>query len=158
MNNICFRLLDGVLPKKEISIQYLKNWGNPLCQWSIEQLVELEFLQLSRDTLKWEINFVPVSLMVGNNFKNTYFNDILLTYFWLNEFSGPTVWSGDSGGGFMVSVRERDIDKWYLFGIVSVGPIDKSSGSTCKSNTYTVYTDLTKHSEYFEKIIYDYDI
>lgn len=71
-------------------------------------------------------------------------------------FSGPTVCTGDSGGGFMVSIKERDVDKWYLFGIVSIGPVEDSIGTTCKSNTYTVYTDITKHSDYIENIIYDY--
>ena len=64
--------------------------------------------------------------------------------------------SSDNGGGYFIKEQERGIDRWYLFGIVSVGPLEDTTGTTCKNNTYTIYTDLSKHSDFIEDILYGY--
>lgn len=64
--------------------------------------------------------------------------------------------SGDNGSGFTIEVGEKGVYKWYLFGIVSVGLIDDVTGTTCKTNTYTFYTDVSKHSKFILPILSDY--
>lgn len=66
--------------------------------------------------------------------------------------SGPTPCNGDSGGGILFSKIDDSIERWYLKGIVSVASWDKTH-STCISNSYTVFTNVSSNADFLRKII-----
>ncbi|XP_063632328.1 modular serine protease-like [Cydia splendana] len=62
--------------------------------------------------------------------------------------SGTALCKGDSGGGLVFPEVERNVQRWYLRGVVSTAP---SNGHKCNANSYTSFTQLLKHDDFVRK-------
>ncbi|XP_011705822.1 PREDICTED: limulus clotting factor C-like, partial [Wasmannia auropunctata] len=65
--------------------------------------------------------------------------------------NGSSVCDGDSGGGLVVETNNT----WYLRGIVSVslGTIQVGGIAHCDSNLYTLYTEVSRHIPWIQRVI-----
>ena len=68
---------------------------------------------------------------------------------------GATVCSGDSGGGIVFKYNDKGVWRWYLRGVVSVAPMDETH-TTCRRNSYTVFTAVMAHADFIKPIIEAY--
>ncbi|XP_077284501.1 ovochymase-like isoform X2 [Arctopsyche grandis] len=68
---------------------------------------------------------------------------------------GTTVCNGDSGGGIVFKSIEIGVTRWYIRGVVSFGDLDESR-TTCRLNSYTLFTSIFSHNMFLTKIIEQY--
>ncbi|XP_077302724.1 zinc metalloproteinase-disintegrin-like MTP8 [Arctopsyche grandis] len=68
---------------------------------------------------------------------------------------GTTVCSGDSGGGIVFKTIEKGVTRWYIRGVVSAGALDDSR-TTCRPNSYTLFTNVFFHNFFLTNLIKKY--
>ncbi|XP_077283400.1 modular serine protease-like [Arctopsyche grandis] len=69
---------------------------------------------------------------------------------------GTTVCSGDSGGGIVFNTTEKGVTRWYIRGVVSAGALDDTR-TTCRPNSYTIFTIIYKHRNFLSTLINKYE-
>lgn len=69
-----------------------------------------------------------------------------------NRSPGVSVCQGDSGGGLVIATHQNGRTKYFLRGIVSVGPANNNG--SCDHNLYTTFTNVA----YFTDFISHYEI
>ncbi|CAD0206359.1 unnamed protein product [Chrysodeixis includens] len=64
--------------------------------------------------------------------------------------NGTALCKGDSGGGLSFPAFDRDVERYYLRGIVSTAP---NNEHLCNSHTLTTFTQITKHETFIKEFL-----
>lgn len=90
------------------------------------------------------------------NQKKDFKKYVTYTTFCAGYQNGTGVCNGDSGGGLIFPKDEKK-NVWYLQGIVSVSP-RRHGTSFCDPNYYTIFTKLSKYTDWLQDILTAYGI
>ncbi|XP_076249028.1 coagulation factor X isoform X2 [Calliopsis andreniformis] len=95
-----------------------------------------------------------VSLTHCKSISQNYETEPFITHdkFCAGYTNGTAVCDGDSGGGLVF----KKGDQWYLKGIVSLslGTKDVGGSKVCNSDTYSLFTTVSKHKPWIEAVIF----